>query len=327
MRSFSWTFLFLAVRVLVQAQPPSFCFVLAEPHNHSRPLHRAVQVVHQYRERVPYVGFDGTWLKPEETRSLQAGPVFNDSTARWQVYYPVEGMAESRVLVVAGADTLRVDLPEDPQPLIERASRRWHRDTPEVIAFRKGHFDVMQLIADPEAERAANTLAKKLIAEDEAEYRKELAAQEEYYRTHPPRPPPSIQQPPAPPTAEEIMREISLRPGLKKVEVDRVDTANVWVRITGRVMLNGGCGSGMPLYGVEMRTDTGWVERIPFDPLQMDCGMPWDDWMDHTVMIPVAWWVRVHSRPREGAVKPGAYRLVFMGANMEQMRTGEFMME
>ncbi len=120
------------------------------------------------------------------------------------------------------------------------------------------------------------------------------------------------------------MREIAQRPGLKAVEVDSVASGNVWVRISGRVMLNGGCGSGMPLYGVEMRTDTGWVERIPFELIQMECGMPCADWTDHAVMIPLAWWVRVNSRVGEGELKPGSYRLVFMGANMVRMWTAPF---
>jgi hypothetical protein len=34
-----------------------------------------------------------------------------------------------------------------------------------------------------------------------------------------------------------------------------------------------------------MRTDTGWVERIPFDLTQVDCGMPWGDWQEQLVML------------------------------------------
>jgi len=83
----------------------------------------------------------------------------------------------------------------------------------------------------------------------------------------------------------------------------------------------------MPLYGVELRNDTGWVERIPFELEQMDCGLPWADWTDHPVMIPMAWWVRVNSREGAGELDPGNYRLVLMGANGQMKRTDAFVLE
>ena len=159
------------------------------------------------------------------------------------------------------------------------------------------------------------------------ELHKQLKEQEAYYRAQPPPVPPRTTEPPHTPTNEELQHEIAQRPGLIEVNVDSVVDGNVWVRISGRVMLNGACASGMPLYGVEMRTDTSWVERIPFDPIQMDCGMPWADWTDRTVMIPLAWWVRANSREGQGELMPGNYRLVFMGANMERLPTRSFLVD
>jgi hypothetical protein len=118
------------------------------------------------------------------------------------------------------------------------------------------------------------------------------------------------------------------QPPLKQIHLDHVSADTVWVRLTGRVMLNGGCASGMPLFGIEMLTDTGWVERIPFDLTQMDCGMPWADWEDHAVMLPpLRWWTSANQPAATQELKPGTYRLVLMGANMEHMRTEGFVVQ
>ena len=302
-----------------------FCFVLAEDRDVLWPLMRKVEVVHHYRERVPYVGFSGDWLKHEETLPLLCGPLFRDSTEGWQVYYPREGMVESYVVIMAGTDTMRIDLPEDQMPLWQAAMARSNRDTPEVIRFRSGTHAIEALFADPWAMRNAKRIAERLIAEEKAEYKRALAEQEAYYRSLTPPIPRSNSEPPHLPTAEEVARAIAQRPGLKQVTIDRVHADTVWVRISGRMMLNGGCGSGMPLFGIEMLTDTGWVERIPFELTQMDCGMPWADWEDHVVMLhPLRWWVAANSTAAHKELKPGTYRLLFMGANTGLLRTEGF---
>lgn len=326
-RSLFLLLLLTAANAFAQPGPPTFCFVLAEDRNALRPLSRAVQVVQHFSERVLYEGSPGSYLKPAEQLPLQAGPLFSEPTQRWRVYGPREGMAGSFVLITSGTDTLRIDLPEQVDSLAARAWRRWDRDTPEVIRFRKGHYALEALIAEPWNMLAATTLAERMIAEDDAAYKKGLAEQEAYYRSQPPLVPPGNTVPPRTPTREEIEHAIAQRPGLKAVHVDSVVGGNVWVRISGRVMLNGGCASGMPLYAVELQTDTGWVERIPFELIQMDCGLPWADWMDQPVMIPMAWWVRANSREGAGELEPGSYRLVFMGANMERMPTAAFRVE
>ncbi|MEO8067651.1 MAG: hypothetical protein ABI599_08175 [Flavobacteriales bacterium] len=325
MRSLVALLIGLPVMLAAQPGPPSFCFVLAEDRAACRPLERAVQVMQHYRERVPYVGMSGNWLKPTEALALDGAPLLHDSTEHWRVYHLRESMAESVLLVIAGTDTMRIELPEDQMRLWLPAVQRAGRDTPEVIRFRKGRFIMDSLVMEPWAARAALRMSDRLKAEDEAAYKRSLVDLEEYYRTHPPQSPTLSVSPLPAANIEEIMREIAQRPGLKEVNVDSTNDENVWVRFTGRVMLNGGCGSGMPLYGVEVFGDTGWVERIPFDPTQMDCGMPWVDWNDHTVMIPLAWWVKVNSREGEGELEPGSYRLVFMGANMVRMHTEAFL--
>lgn len=304
-----------------------FTFTLAEDVKKPRPFTREHRVEQHYRERVPYVGVNGTWLKPDVVLPLQGGPLFTEPAAHWLTYAPVEDMAESFVLVIAGVDTLRIDLPEHMDVLRERAYARWDRDTPEVLRFRKGRHALEELVKGPWCTEAADRLALRMIAADEAAYRKELVELAAYYRAQPPPVPPTNKEPPHTPTAEEIEREIAQRPGLQEVKVDSVVAGNVWVRISGRVMLTGGCGSGMPLYGVELRNDTGWVERIPFELEQMDCGLPWADWTDHPVMIPMAWWVRVNSREGAGELDPGNYRLVLMGANGQMKRTDAFVLE
>jgi hypothetical protein len=315
--------------LFAQPAPPSFCFVLAEDRAVVRPFGTEVLVIQHYQERVPYVGVNGTWLKPEEALPLQAGLLFRDSTSHWTVYHPVEGMAESYVLIIQRKDTMRIDLPEDPKPLNERAWARADRATPEVIRFRKGHFAVEELIADRWAVASADTLAKRLIAEDEAAYMRELAALEEYYRTLPPPVPPAPPFTPPPPMTEEDWEAYwAQQPPLKAVHLDRVNADTVWVKITGRVMLNGGCASGMPLFGIEMLTDTGWVERIPFDLTQMDCGMPWADWNEQVVMVhPLRWWIAAHQPEGSREMLPGSYRLFFVGGDLKRRWTEQFAVE
>jgi hypothetical protein len=115
------------------------------------------------------------------------------------------------------------------------------------------------------------------------------------------------------------------QPPLKEVHVDSVSADTVWVRLTGRVMLDGGCASGMPLFGIEMLTDTGWVERIPFDLTQMDCGMPWGDWNEQVVMLhPLRWWIAAHQPEGKKTILPGSYRLFFVGGDLKRLWTEAF---
>lgn len=320
----SLIFLSLFVQATAYAQP-SFCFALAEHPQQARPLQHRATVVQHFRERIPYVGVSGTWLGPVQELTLEGGSLFGDSTEQWVVYSPVEGMAESYALVIHRKDTMHIDLPEDPKPLIDRAWRRWDRDTPEVIFFRAGCYAMEELVAGPWPVAAANNLTTRLIGEDNAAYARLLADQEEYYRNQPPPSPPRAPYIPPPPMTEEQWAAFwAEQPPLRKAGIDRVNADTVWVKITGRVALNGGCASAMPLFGLEMLSDTGWVERIPFELIQMDCGMPWADWEDHVVVMPMRYWVASHSRTADKDLAPGSYRLLFQGGNMKQVRTAAF---
>lgn len=120
----------------------------------------------------------------------------------------------------------------------------------------------------------------------------------------------------------------SEQPPLKKVKLARVSADTIRVRLTGRVMLNGGCGSGMPLFGVELLTDTGWVDRIPFEMIQMDCGMPWADWEDHVVMLPpLRWWIASHQPEGSKEMRAGSYRIFFVGGDLKRRWTEAFVVE
>lgn len=318
------TFFVLLVHGVAPAQP-SFGFVMASPGEEAQPIEGAVSVVQRYHERIPYVGFNDTYMGAEQILPLQGGLIFRDSTRHWIGYSPVVGVAESHILVISGTDTMRIDLPEDMRPLIDRAWRRGDRDTPEVIRFRKGHFSVAELVADAWSIKAADQLAQELIAEDDAAYKKELADLEEYYRNQPPPVTPSAPYVPPPPMTEEQWAAYwAQQPPLQEVRIVDLRADTVELSITGRIMLNGGCASNMPLFGLEMRTDTGWVEPFPFDESQMDCGLPWGDWTDHDLVLPLRYWVRVSTRIGENEMAPGMYRLLFQGGNRQRVTTSPF---
>ena len=237
---------------------------------------------------------------------------------------------EHYILVQRGTESMRIDLPDasaDRWALAQHVmARSGNIASPEMIRYRPGRFTFAELMNDTVFDELEMRLAKRLRDAANASYQKQLVELEEYYRTHPPPPAPTPLTPP-PLTQEKWLAEMAKQPGLKKVEVDRMNADTVRVRITGRVMLDGGCASGMPLFGVEMQTDTGWEERIPLELVQMDCGMPWADWDQHVVMMPpLFWWVGAHQPEGFKALTPGTYRLVFAGGNMKQVRTEAFEM-
>ena len=128
-------------------------------------------------------------------------------------------------------------------------------------------------------------------------------------------------------TQEQWEAEVAKLPGLEKVALERVAGDTVQVRITGRVMLDGGCASSMPLMAVELLTDSGWIERLPMHDWQLDCGLSSADWTDRQVIIPLAWWVHNFRGRGDGLLVSGTYRLRFRGANMKDMRTAAFTLD
>ncbi|MEZ4791511.1 MAG: hypothetical protein R2811_16050 [Flavobacteriales bacterium] len=329
-RSVLLVFVTLALRGPLHAQPapPVFCFVISEPGDADKPLSRAYEVKQQYRERVLYYNSDRSWLKPDTIITLPSRDLFQKDNGGWRVYTPVVGVSGSRILVIAGMDTMRIDLPDDPQPLIDRAWRRWDQPSPEVMRFKPGRtWDVNTCINEYQAGVAANQYILRRLHKEAAYVPPPLNI-----------PPPGIhppELPPAPPVAAPTQRTPSTpeeweafweeQPPLKEVKGVRTSADTVWLRISGRVMLNGGCGSGMPLFGIEMRTDTGWVERIPFDWTQMDCGLPWGDWEEQVLVLPpLRWWVGVNSPVASRELLPGTYRIVLKGGNLREVPSPAF---
>lgn len=327
-----WTLFFLLAASPAQAQPgaPSFCFVLAEDRPLLRPLSHAASVMQHYRERVKHAGWEGSWLKPEEVLPLQGGPLFRDSLERWTLYRPLEHMAASYLLITVGPDTMRIDLPERDTLLWQQAlSRVGGRDSPEVIRFRAGRYAMEQLAMARWEMRAAQRLHVRVVDAERAEVQRSQGEREALRREQERRwafeREAALRTPPPAPSAEEIEREIAQRPGLQQAALQRVSTDTVWLRVTARVLLDGGCASAMPLFGIEVLTGTGWAVRLPMRHVQMACGMPEADWKDRLVMLPpLRWWVAAHQPAPTKDLKPGTYRIVLSGANRKELQTAAF---
>jgi hypothetical protein len=237
---------------------------------------------------------------------------------------------DQQVVVQRDGQVMRIRVPSDPrerQPLVEAVQRRsGDHASPEVFRFRAGTFTFAELAEEAAFHAFEARLAEGLEHDRAAAYQKQLADQARHDREQrillPSSVPPQLQ---TGPTAEELARALAAPPGLEQVSVSRVEGDTVWLRITGRVMLDGGCASNRPLFGIERWADTGWVERVPMQHAQMDCGTPWADWRDHEMMLPpLRWWTGANQPAATRELKPGMYRVVLMGANGERMWTEAF---
>lgn len=106
--------------------------------------------------------------------------------------------------------------------------------------------------------------------------------------------------------------------GLHNVVVERTDyqvADTVWVRLTGRVVLDGDCSNDRPSFGLEQQIGSRWTVRVPMPTIQMTCGSPEADWVDQRVGI------------QPNVLAPGTYRLVFAGGDRTLMRTAPFEMK
>ena len=321
----------LGVPLHAQPQPPDFCFVISEPGDADKPLSRAYVVQQQYRERQPYFGGDGYWLGPDTTITLQSGDLFQENNGGWRVFRPIVGVSESRILVIAGTDTMRIDLPEDMEPLIDRAWARWPEPSPEVMRFKPGRrWDVNTCINEYQAGVATHQFILKRLKQ-EANW-VEPPAEIPPPGIRPPEPRRPIEPITAPEqkgtaTAEDPEAFWAKQPPLKNVNVERTSADTVWVRIAGRVMLDGGCAGLTPFMAVELRTDTGWVERLPMHAYQLDCGPAFADWDEHVFSVPLRWWVYNFRGGDDGLLAPGTYRLRFRGGNRKDRHTEPFALQ
>ncbi|MGV3636863.1 MAG: hypothetical protein ACO1NQ_04355 [Flavobacteriales bacterium] len=241
---------------------------------------------------------------------------------------------DQQVVVQRDGQVMRIRVPNDTrerQPLVEAVQRRsGDHASPEVFRYRPGTYTFAELAVDAAfdalearlAERSKEQREDRYDAEQRALASATKRAERNRQKAPPlvPVPPPSIPRPVHPAELHVVMV-----PGIDSITVARVNADTVWLRIRGRVMLDGGCASNRPLFGIERWTDTGWVERVPMQHAQMDCGMPWADWREHEVMLPpLRWWTGANQPAATRELKPGMYRVVLMGANGERMWTEAF---
>jgi hypothetical protein len=293
---------------VAQPSPPGVTFTFAN--TDGTPLVDSLRVDFQC------LGKDGR----REVLELKGGRLVRDLA--WIAYrVPDRLCKESRVLVTRGKDTLRLELPAD-RSLLDRAARRWDRDTPEVLRFKPGTFGFLELTIDA----ATATIAKAARAQAEADYQKQLAEAARARPTPPPAPPPP---PPKQPTDDEIRAMIAKRGGLQKIVVESAKykvADKIAVRLTGVVMLTGGCQSNQPMFGLEQKIGAAWQERIAVPTLQLDCGAPEARWTDHRVEIELARHVAVLPAGKN-KLTPGTYRLVFQGADTKPMVSAPFQLD
>ena len=320
MRILALPFLIIASQAFAQPSPPDISFTLATNTEGIRPFTKSHEVLLRYQD-TPLNG-------PVEGGLLPSTPLFADTTTGWLHYRLGDCYCTGmHVLVIAGRDTMRIDFPDsntERWTMIQHAMGRWNRDTPQVIRFRPGRFAFSAFQEDPWSETVSNSFAERLIAEEELHYRRQLAEQDEYYRTRPA----AVAQSVAPPPAPVQHDSVAVAQGhLNSVVIERsrsTASEKVEVRITGTVILDGGCASNNPMFSVWRMSADGWAELVPFPSAQMDCGMPSVKWTDHVFVLDLKWWVSVHSRGGSGELEPGTYRLVFMGADTGKMMTGPF---
>lgn len=204
------------------------------------------------------------------------------------------------LLVVHGGETMRVDMPNDANArrnMVQQMERRsGNVPSPEVIRFRPGRFSYVAMAQEGEQQELEQRIADRLVKD---------AGKAPLVRVAPtlPMPAPSIATAPQ----EERPKGCEPHGGSFRLVEQHVDT--LVLRVTGEVMLDGGCASNTPLMAVEVNvTHDNWLQLASTMDAQMDCGRSTTEWKDHELRIPVVEWIQRHGR--EGlAVMPGRYRM------------------
>ena len=340
----------LPLRLMAQPGAPALSFVLVE-NEHGRPLRGPSAEDGMMMELLRGQG-KHPWLVRQQFKVSAAypyGPEKPGDAVQWTMggaplqlggrgYLQFElsdcYCVDQQVLVQRDAEVMRISVPNDPrerQPLVEAVQRRsGDYASPEVFRFRPGTFTFAELAGEQVFDALEARLAKRSKEQREDRYDDEqralaaAAKQAERNRRKAPAPLPlSPLTVPHPVQPAEL--NVVVVPGVEQVRITRVNADSVWLRLTGRVMLDGDCASNRPLFGIELRTDSGWVERVPMQHAQMDCGMPWADWRDDEVMLPpLRWWTGANQPAATRELKPGTYRAVLMGANREHTWTEAF---
>lgn len=262
---------------------------------------------------------------------LPATPVPGDRKDRVQFAVLDCYCTDQYFVIRQGASTMRIDLPDpgaERTALYEHVMARSGSDpSPEVIRFRSGRFTYAELAHEAGYGKLEARLAAGIKDATAAADMKRLAELAEYYRDQPPPALPTEPTIPSPTTEEQWAAFWTEQPPLKEARIVNVNGDTVQVSITGRIMLTGDCSSSMPLFGMEMRTDSGWVERLPLELVQMDCGLPWGDWEERTLVLSLGYWLSVRAPAGKKEPAPGTYRLLFMGGNMEPFASEAFLVK
>lgn len=155
------------------------------------------------------------------------------------------------LLVIQAGDTMRVDMPNDDTNrghLIHlMVARSGAVPSPEVVRFRPGRFSFVALAEDPNYREVEARIAQRLIRD----------ARKHAKRNPPSAPEPALREPKrkqdreAARPAEEPEQVKSAGQAKAKLVAMRDDTAVV--RLSGRLMMDGGCASAVPMMAMEFR--------------------------------------------------------------------------
>ncbi|MBL7981301.1 MAG: hypothetical protein JNL52_05765 [Flavobacteriales bacterium] len=204
------------------------------------------------------------------------------------------------LLVMQDGESMRVDMPNDEntrdQMVQQMARRSGTVPSPVVIRFRPGRFSYMALAQESELQDVEQRIADRLVKD---------ARKEPMVRAAPSLPMPARTIAAAP--QEERSQVPAQHSGSIRLVEQRGDT--LVLRVTGEVMLDGGCASNRPMMAVEVNvTHDNWLQLASTMDAQMDCGLSTTAWKDHELRITVVEWMQRHGR--EGlAVMPGRYRM------------------
>ena len=86
-------------------------------------------------------------------------------------------------------------------------------------------------------------------------------------------------------------------------------TDTIEVTLIGYVKLDGSCASNRPIYGFQRKEGKEWTDYLPPCNVQLCCGMPDAEWVQHTVALVPA---HVAMPGRLRPWKPGEYRVVVL---------------
>lgn len=207
---------------------------------------------------------------------------------------------DQHLLVIQDGDTMRVDMPNDVdtrEHLVHKSlARSGAVPTPEVVRFRPGQFKFVALAQDERMRAVELRIADRLAKHAGKAYMVRVASSS---------PMPAQALTPAP----KVQRSQVIVPhgGSIRLVEQRGDT--LVLRVTGAVMLDGGCASNTPMMAMQVNVaHDSWLQLASTMDAQMDCGLSTTEWRDHELRIPVVEWTQRHGA--QGlAVMPGRYRL------------------